>query len=521
MVVLLAVIDILHKLAGYLPEIKAPAKPLGTKDRLIWTGIALVLYFLMYETTVFGAQQLPGGIDFLQTITASRLGSLLTTGIGPIVLASIFLQLFVGAGILTLDLKDTKQRAKFLEAQKILAILLALVEAAIFVVFTHLVPVSPLFPSMGEQIITAANGTQTVYAPYTMALVVLQITLGSVFVLFLDELVTKYGLGSGISLFIAAGVSLTVFVGLVQLVFGPAGFISIMSEGGAEALPNGLLELLPFGFTILVFLVVVYMESVKVEIPIAFERVRGVVPSLPLKFFYVSNIPVIFASALIINMQLFSGGLLTGQFWVKDPATNAMNPATAYQQLYATGTYDFSRDGILPIIGYTDSQGRLVDGILYMFTPVSGIGVSTVEHFTQLTTASTPIFKVPQWVHAILYVLALAAVSVIFGLFWVETANMDAKSVAQQLTESGIQIPGFRRDPRMLETILNKHIFPLTVMGSICVGLLAGIADLTGALGTGTGILLTVGILHKMYEQLEQMKTFEMYPSLSKLLGGE
>jgi len=104
-------------------------------------------------------------------------------------------------------------------------------------------------------------------------------------------------------------------------------------------------------------------------------------------------------------------------------------------------------------------------------------------------------------------------------IFWVETANMDAKSVANQLSDSGLQIPGFRRDPRMLEVILNKHIFPLTVMGSAAVGLLAGIADLTGALGTGTGILLTVGILHKMYEQLEQMKTFEMYPSFGKFFG--
>jgi preprotein translocase subunit SecY len=117
------------------------------------------------------------------------------------------------------------------------------------------------------------------------------------------------------------------------------------------------------------------------------------------------------------------------------------------------------------------------------------------------------------------YAVGLALVSVLFGLFWVETANMDAKSVAGQLSDSGLQIPGFRRDPRMLETILNKHIFPLTVMGSLCVGLLAAIADLTGAIGTGTGILLTVGILHKMYEQLEQMNAFEMYPSFGKLFG--
>ena len=71
----------------------------------------------------------------------------------------------------------------------------------------------------------------------------------------------------------------------------------------------------------------------------------------------------------------------------------------------------------------------------------------------------------------------------------------------------------------MLETILNKHIFPLTVLGSFCVGLLAGVADLTGALGTGTGILLSVGILYRMYEQLEQMQAFDMYPSLNKFFG--
>ena len=106
-----------------------------------------------------------------------------------------------------------------------------------------------------------------------------------------------------------------------------------------------------------------------------------------------------------------------------------------------------------------------------------------------------------------------------FGLFWVEISNMDAKSMASQLTDSGLQIPGFRRDPRMFEMILNKYIEPLTIMGSFSVGILAATADLIGALGTGTGILLTVGILYKMYEQLEQTNALESYPSLAKLVG--
>ncbi len=484
--------DITHALASYLPEIKAPAIPPTAKERLMWTGVALVLFFLMYNTMCFGVQQQAGSIDFLQTITASNIGSLLTAGIGPIVFASIFLQLFNGAGIINLDMKKKEDKQKFLETQKILAILLAILEAMVFV-FTLKVGVIPLFAELGEGYITNPDGSQGITAPFTMALVILQIAFGSVIILYLDEIMTKYGIGSGISLFIGAGVSFAIMSGLIGLIFGPIGVIESMAEGGAEALPNALLAIAPFLFTIAVFLVVVYAEGVKVEIPIAFERVRGLVPKLPLKYFYVSNIPVIFASALIMNVQLFAGAL-AGQ------------------------SLDIGGFNVVDAIGYVDANGRLSDGLLYLVTPIYSSG-GTLAHWEYLTNAVTPVFGIPEWVHALLYVVFLSLFSLMFGLFWVETSNMDAKSVANQLKGSGLQIPGFRRDPRMLESILNKHIFPLTVLGALSVGLLAGIADLTGALGTGTGILLTVGILYRMYEQMEQQQMFELYPALKAITG--
>lgn len=505
----MSIIDIIHSFSKFLPEVKAPEKTLSTNEKLKWTGIALVLYFAMYQTIAFGVPNVGASTDFLQTITASNIGSLLTTGIGPLVLSSIFLQLFVGAGLINLNLKDRKDKAKFMETQKVLAIVLAIVEAVIFVVFSHIVPIEVMFPELGEQIFIGPDGSQNINAPYTMALVVIQIVLGSLLILFLDEIVSKYGIGSGISLFIAAGVSFSVFGGVIGLMFNDGGVLDAISVGGAEALPNALLAMLPFIFTIIVFLVVVYAEGIKVEIPIAFQRVRGMVPKLPLKFFYVSNIPVIFASALIINIQLFTGGILAGQFW--DNAGNPINDILS--------GYKFDVHGIVPIIGYVDQDGRLRDGILYFFTPIFHSTGGTVAQWNFITSATTPIFGIPEWVHAIFYILSLSLVSIMFGLFWVETSNMDAKSVANQLTDSGIQIPGFRRDPRMLETILNKYIFPLTVMGSFSVGLLAGIADLTGALGTGTGILLTVGILYRMYEQLEQTKAIESNSALGRLFG--
>jgi len=471
----MGVMDVLHSIAKKLPTVKPPERPPSVKERLIWTGLATILFFILYHVTVLGVNPKYASIDFLQTITASRVGSLLTTGIGPIVLASIFLQLFVGAKLINLDLSKKEDKEKFHEVQKILGILLAVVEAAIFV-FTARMELIPIFGS------------------FTPAFVILQIALGSVILMYLDEIISKYGIGSGISLFIAAGVSMAIIGGVINLIFAQNGMIEAITGGGAEAIPGALLVLLPFIFTIIVFMVVVYAEGIKVEIPISYERVRGLAPKLPLKFFYVSNIPVIFASALLLNVQLFGALIL--------PKSDDL--------LSAKGS-------LLSYIGVVDSNNQIRDGLLYLITPIYA-GGGTVTHWNYITTVSTPIFGIPEWVHALTYILFLAFASVLFGLFWVETSNMDAASMAKQLNNSGLQIPGFRRDPRMLETILGKYIFPLTVLGSFCVGALAGVADLVGALGTGTGILLTVGILYKMYEQMEQMNAFELYPALGNML---
>ncbi|MBI2079515.1 preprotein translocase subunit SecY, partial [Candidatus Micrarchaeota archaeon] len=144
----MGLIDILHNAAQYLPEVKSPDKPPTTKQRLTWTALAVIIFFIMYHVTAFGVNEKgTGSLDFLQTITASRIGSLLTVGIGPLVLASIFLQLFVGAKLINLNLSDRNDREKFHEAQKVLAIILAFAEAAIFVVTARVLLV-PLFPGL-------------------------------------------------------------------------------------------------------------------------------------------------------------------------------------------------------------------------------------------------------------------------------------------------------------------------------------------------------------------------------------
>jgi preprotein translocase subunit SecY len=56
-------------------------------------------------------------------------------------------------------------------------------------------------------------------------------------------------------------------------------------------------------------------------------------------------------------------------------------------------------------------------------------------------------------------------------------------------------------------------------MGAMAVGILASVADLTGALGRGTGILLSVMIIYRMYEDIANQHMTDMYPALRKVMG--
>ncbi|HQT44906.1 MAG TPA: preprotein translocase subunit SecY, partial [Candidatus Micrarchaeota archaeon] len=358
---------------------------------------------------------------------------------------------------------------------------LSFVEAELYVVFSRVAIVNPpLFGSIAA----------------TQALVILQVALGSIILLYLDEIISKYGIGSGISLFIAAGVAFSVVGGAWDLFTSSTGVIGVLGSGGADALPNAIFVLMPLFFTALVFLVVVYAEGIKVEIPLAFEKARGLGGRFPIKFLYVSNIPVILSSALLLNMQFLAAGL----------ADKSMGAASGY------------------ILGIKElgvvSNGQVIDGFVYMIMPIyRAAGGSFMAHIQTVFLAPSPVFQIPGYVHVITYMIFLIIMCVIFGWFWVETTGMGPHEVAEQLQSSGLQIPGFRRDPRVVEKVLEKYIPAIVILGSGFVAILSATADMTGALGTGTGILLTVGILYKLYEELEARRTFDLYPQLAGMLG--
>lgn len=446
-----------------LPEVEIPKVKPALKKRLMWTLTALLIFAILGTIQPIGLSADVGQASFLnniQMITASSIGTLATLGIGPIVMASIILQLLNGAGVLEFDRNNPKEKDAFQGLQKLVAILFAFFEAIIYTV-SGFIPASPGFG---------------------VVIVVVQLAVGGIIVMFLDEIVSKYGIGSGVGLFIAAGVSFNIFWKAFAWVEQSGIFIGLVPQLIQGALNGAVPEeaLFPLIATVVVFLIVVYAESTKIEIPLTFGKIRGFGARYPLKFFYVSNIPVIFAAALLANVQLF-GIALAGMG--------------------------------LPLFGEFQGNQPLHGGLAYYLQAPYGYLSSPTQIALTLSSADMII-------RILLYSVAMIILCIFFGKFWVEMSGMGPKQVAQQMQTVGLHVPGFRRDPRVIEHVFQKYIPVLTIVGAASVGILAVAADLTGALGTGTGILLTVGILYRMYEELATQEAFEMMPALKGMLGG-
>ena len=457
-------------LLNKLPGVANAKSRLNFKQRLKWTVLVLVLFYAMGQTPLFGvAEQSYEYFKSISVLLGSEFGTLGTLGIGPIVTASILLQVLVGSKIISWDLGTKEGRAKFQGTQKMVTILFCFLEGFAYALFGAIRP----------------------EAPALLGFVALQVAAGGLLILFLDEVSTKWGLGPGVSLFIAAGVSKEIFIRIFSPVSAEGGGLCIGTGNTCSgALLNAfsgfasgqfnlaLLSITAIFATIFIFAISLFAQSIKVEIPLAFSNIRGFGRRWPLNLFYTSNMPVILASALLINLTLF------GSF-------------------IASQGLGFSIFGFA-VPGEFGSGGTPTGGLAYYLSAPHGFLLNILSGVQV------------DYLRAITYVLFLTVLCVTFALFWVETTNMGPERVAEQISSVGMQIPGFRKDKRILVSVLSKYIYPLTVMGAIAVGLLAATADLLGAYGTGTGILLTVMILYNFYERIGQQYMEDMNPAVRK-----
>jgi len=245
---------------------------------------------------------------------------------------------------------------------------------------------------------------------------------------------------------------------------------------------KALASIAPLLATAAVFALVVYAQDVHIDIPLAFSALRGFGRAWSLKLFYTSNIPVILTAALLANLQLM------GRF--------GLTPV----------------DGGIAcsLLGCFDSRGNPVSGVIYYLTAPRNLLIDLLS-FTVVPA---------ELVRAVTHTVFMTLLAMIFSVFWVSTSGMDAASVAEQIESIGMQIPGYRRNKRVMESVLNRYIPALAVLGGLSIGLLASFADITGALGTGTGMLLTVMIVYNYYEELRSQRLEEAHPLVRKVLGG-
>lgn len=461
-----------------LPEVAKPhEKKLSFNTKLRWTLIVLAAFFVLANIPLMGmAKNALARFEYLAIIFGTDFGSVISLGIGPIVMASIILQLLVGSKILNIDLTKPEGKEYFQGLQKLMTLFFVVFEAMVYVLMKGL---------------EAMPGFEW--------LMIFQLVLGGLIIVFMDELSTKHGFGSGVSLFIAAGVGWRLFTQAFGF-FGPERqiqpvgrvlvFFTSIANGDATGAMSALAVIL---VTIFIFMIVVWAQSVKVEVPLSFERIRGFAIKWPLAFFYTSVIPVILAAAMVANIQLF--------------ARLAENSAAACQ----LGTCGLGAKiaSHLGWLGHFTAQGTAESGLSYWISAPSPSLINAI-----ITKSFRWVFLVQAFTHILFFMLF----SVLFAVFWVRTSGMDARSQASQIISSGLHIPGFRRDPRILESILNRYILPLTVMGGAAIGLLAALTDLLGALVSGTAILLGVMIIYKFYEDIAKQHSVDMHPALRKFI---
>jgi len=220
--------------------------------------------------------------------------------------------------------------------------------------------------------------------------------------------------------------------------------------------------------TVLVFVVVIYFQGFRVDLPVKYQKLRGQQGSYPIKLFYTSNIPIILQTALVSNLYFFS------QLLFKRFPTNIL----------------------VQLLGrWQDVEGQ---------GGVSSVAVGGLAYYVSPPSSLVEIVTDP--VHALFYFVFILSACALFSKTWIEVSGSSPKDVAKQLRDQGMIVKGYRVDSTI--KVLKRYIPIAAAFGGMCIGALTVVADFMGAIGSGTGILLAVTIIFQYFEMFvkEQQK---------------
>jgi protein transport protein SEC61 subunit alpha len=461
-------LNLVRPFLSVLPDVQQADRRVPFREKLLYTAVTLFIFLVCSQLPLYGIKSSSSSDPFywVRVIMASNRGTCMELGISPIVTSGLVVQLLAGSKIIEVDNSVKADRELLNGAQKLLGVLITIGEAVAYVV-------SGMYGDIRD--LGAVNAI----------LIILQLFFAGIIVICLDELLQKgYGLGSGISLFIATNICESIcwkafspytvssargpeFEGAVIALF----HLMITRSDKVRALkeafyrPN-LPNITNLMATVVIFLVVIYFQGFRVDLPVRNKRSRGQQGNYPIKLFYTSNMPIILQSALVSNLYFIS------QLLFKRYGGNFI-----IQLLGRWQQHEYSNQ-MIP-----------VGGLVYYISPPGSL----------TEVAQNPL-------HAIFYVVFMLSACALFSKTWIEVSGSSANDVAKQLKEQQMFIQGHRDTQQSLKKELNRYIPIAAAFGGMCIGGLTIIADFMGAIGSGTGILLAVTIIYQYFETYEKEK---------------
>ncbi|MEM0162556.1 MAG: preprotein translocase subunit SecY, partial [Thermoproteota archaeon] len=264
-------LEVTGKLGRFIPEVSKPKRKPSLNERLIWTALALIIYLIMGFIDLYGIpSQTADPLRQLRVLIGGARGTIEELGIGPIITGGLILQLLVGSGIVSYDQSAREDRELFAASNKFFSLIFAALTATLY----------------------AFGGTYGSLPMNTRIIIFFQLTFACFILILLDEMLQKgWGLGSGISLFILAGVTKDIFwktfsplgpmpdgfvygsiLAFVQSVFSKNFTVSSLIIRKND--PN-LPTIFELASTVVLLIVLVYLDKISVDVPISSSRARG------------------------------------------------------------------------------------------------------------------------------------------------------------------------------------------------------------------------------------------------------
>lgn len=483
---LVRLLDLVKFFLPILPEVELPIEKVSFDERIVYT-VGGAIIFLLGQLPIYGLK--PDAQFYIndpfysfRSIFAMEKGTLLELGLLPIITAGFIWQLAAGLRLINVNLGLRYDRELFQTAQKLTAFILAVCYAGELIASGYYDNAIRGYDPLKDSI------------PFgSYALIFTQIASWSWISTLLVEIFDKgYGFGSGALCFLALQ-SATSFIAdvlglqvipiinsnkteslgaLVNLIrnfklFSPSQTASAIWNAFTRVqLPN----LTQFYIAALSIAVFIALQNFRIEIPIRSTKVRGMNNVFPIRLLYTGGLPVLFAFAAIMNLQVFAYSFTT--------------------LLSKVGAPEF----LIPLLAKYETSP--VSNNLILKSGVFSYFVGSASLFQSLLSP----------IRTVVYSASIIILAVWFANKWSFMSGSAPKDIAQQFKDQGISISG-KRDVSVTKEL--ARVIPVaSVSGAFLLAATCCIGEILGGLGKGVAAIIGVsaafGVLEEVMMEYQQ-----------------